>query len=91
MEIIGNKRHIDKNYLRLSSIIGHLCRAYENDKKSVDLTSLIAPETLEKIREAQIVLDYPDKLSPYYLHFDKQIDYDDIRVALLILGDEGWF
>ncbi|MFV5696397.1 DNA helicase RecQ [Flavobacterium sp. LB3P122] len=77
-----------KRKLGLSTIMSHLAKLYI-DGAAVDLTPFISTEEVTQIAEAQIKLEFPNALKPYFDYFEEKIDYGKIRLALAILEKEN--
>ncbi|WP_035672416.1 DNA helicase RecQ [Flavobacterium sp. 83] len=77
-----------KRKLGLSTIMSHLAKLYV-DGVAIDLTLFISKEEVSKIAEAQIKLESPNTLKPYFDYFEEKIDYGKIRLALAILEKEN--
>ncbi|TRW99906.1 DNA helicase RecQ [Flavobacterium gawalongense] len=73
--------------LGLSTIMSHLAKLYV-DGAAIDLNPLISKEEVSQIAEAQIKLESPNVLKPYFDYFEEKIDYGKIRLALAILEKE---
>lgn len=76
-----------KRKLGLSTIMSHLAKLYV-DGASIDLKPFISKEEVSQIAEAQIKLEYPNALKPYFDYFEEKIDYGKIRLALATLEKE---
>nr|WP_314897940.1 DNA helicase RecQ [uncultured Flavobacterium sp.] len=77
-----------KRKLGLSTIMSHLAKLYV-DGAAIDLNPLISKEEVSQIAEAQIKLESPNALKPYFDYFEEKIDYGKIRLALAILEKEN--
>ncbi|SHL83442.1 DNA helicase RecQ [Flavobacterium xanthum] len=77
-----------KRKLGLSTIMSHLAKLYV-DGAYIDLDSFISKEEVTQIAEAQIKLESPNALKPYFDYFEEKIDYGKIRLALAILEKEN--
>lgn len=77
-----------KRKLGLSTIMSHLAKLYV-DGADIDLDSFISKEEVIQIGEAQIILESPNTLKPYFDYFKEKIDYGKIRLALAILEKEN--
>jgi ATP-dependent DNA helicase RecQ len=77
-----------KRKLGLSTIMSHLAKLYV-DGADIDLDSFISKEEVLQIAEAQIKLESPNTLKPYFDFFEEKIDYGKIRLALAILEKEN--
>jgi ATP-dependent DNA helicase RecQ len=74
----------EKRKLGLSTITSHLAKLYI-DGADIDLDSFISKEEVSQIAEAQIKLESPNALKPYFDYFEEKIDYGKIRIGLAIL------
>ncbi len=79
---------VQKRKLGLSTIMSHLAKLYI-DGADIDLKPFISPAEVSKIAEAQIKLESPNALKPYFDYFAENIDYGKIRLALAILEKEN--
>ncbi|MDI5888782.1 DNA helicase RecQ [Flavobacterium yafengii] len=77
-----------KRKLGLSTIMSHLAKLYV-DGADVDLNPFISKEEVSQIAEAQIKLESPNALKPYFDYLEEKIDYGKIRLALAILEKEN--
>jgi ATP-dependent DNA helicase RecQ len=77
-----------KRKLGLSTIMSHLAKLYV-DGADIDLDSFISKEEVSQIAEAQIKLESPNALKPYFDYFEEKIDYGKIRLALAVLEKEN--
>ena len=77
-----------KRSLGLSTIMSHLAKLYV-DGADIDLVSFISREEVSRIADAQIKLESPNALKPYFDYFEEKIDYGKIRLALAILEKEN--
>ncbi|MFV5699057.1 DNA helicase RecQ [Flavobacterium sp. ZT3R17] len=77
-----------KRKLGLNTIMSHLAKLYV-DGAAIDLNPFISKEEVSQITEAQIKLESPNTLKPYFDYFEEKIDYEKIRLALAILEKEN--
>ncbi|MFV8269525.1 DNA helicase RecQ [Flavobacterium sp. GT2N3] len=77
-----------KRKLGMSTIMSHLAKLYV-DGVAIDLKSFISKDEVSQIAEAQIKLESPITLKPYFDYFEEKIDYGKIRLALAILEKEN--
>ncbi|MGZ9736151.1 DNA helicase RecQ [Flavobacterium sp. GNP002] len=77
-----------KRKLGLSTIMSHLAKLYV-DGADIDLDSFISKEEVSQIAEAQIKLESPNALKPYFDYFEEKIDYGKIRLALAVIEKEN--
>ena len=83
VEEIAHKRKLGP-----STILSHLAKLYV-DGVDIDLDSFISKVEISQIAEAQIKLESPNTLKPYFDYFEEKIDYGKIRLALAILEKEN--
>ena len=83
VEEIANKRK-----LGLSTIMSHLAKLYV-DGADINLEPFISKEEVAQIAEAQMKLESPNTLKPYFDYFEEKIDYGKIRLALAIIEKEN--
>ncbi|HEY4628255.1 MAG TPA: DNA helicase RecQ [Flavobacterium sp.] len=79
-----------KRKLGLTTIISHLAKLYV-DGHEIDLSIFISEDEVSKISAAQIKLENPTTLKPYFDFFEEQISYDKIRIGLAIIEKEKVF
>jgi len=77
-----------KRNLKSTTIFSHLAKLY-TDGKDIDIYNFVTKETVEKVRKATEELESPQALRPYYEHFNAEIEYFKIRLALTIIKTEG--
>ena len=77
-----------KRKLGLSTIMSHLAKLY-SDGAAIDLNSFISEDEVAQIAAAQIKLESPNALKPYFDYFEEKMDYGKIRLALAILEKEN--
>ena len=83
VEVIAEKRN-----LGLSTIMSHLAKLYL-DGFSIDLKPFVTDQEVNQIAEAKIKLESPATLKPYFDHFEEQMDYGKIRLALAIIEKQN--
>ena len=83
VEAIAEKRN-----LGLSTIMSHLAKLYL-DGFSIDLKPFVTDQEVSQIAEAKIKLESPATLKPYFDHFEEQMDYGKIRLALAVLEKQN--
>tara|TARA_B100000586_G_C20114985_1_gene432559 strand:- start:1077 stop:3185 length:2109 start_codon:yes stop_codon:yes gene_type:complete len=69
------------------TIMSHLLKLYD-EGESIDLNQFIGKADLEAVRKAKKTLGDPDKLKPYFEHFEEAIPYNAIKIALKIIENE---
>ncbi len=70
-----------------STIYSHLIKLYE-DGEQIDLHKFISEKDLKAVEKAKKELGDPPALRPYFDHFEGEINYETIKVALSILKME---
>jgi len=70
--------------LGLSTIISHLAKLYL-DGAAIDVSQFISDKEVEQLQKAQVELENPNALKPYFDHFEEKMGYDKIRFGLAIL------
>ncbi|WP_062055570.1 DNA helicase RecQ [Aquimarina longa] len=70
--------------LAASTIFSHIMKLYEADE-DIDLKKFVSNADLNTIKQAKKELDNPDSLKSYYEHLQEAIDYNTIRMALLLI------
>ena len=69
-----------------ATILSHLVTAYEKDQ-SVDLNKLIDKSDLKAVEKAKKEVEDPSKLRSFYEHFDAEMPYSTIKIALSLLEE----
>ena len=70
------------------TIMSHLLKLYD-EGEDIDLNQFISKADLEAVKKAKKELGDPDKLKPYFEHFEEAIPYNDIKIALKIIENEA--
>ncbi|MET0759871.1 MAG: RecQ family ATP-dependent DNA helicase, partial [Flavobacterium sp.] len=76
-----------KRKLGIPTIISHLAKLYI-DGQAIDLTEFVSDDEVSKITAAQIKLESPNALKPYFDYFEETISYDKLRIGLAIIEKE---
>ncbi|MEP6928769.1 MAG: helix-turn-helix domain-containing protein, partial [Flavobacterium sp.] len=79
IEEIAQKRNLGH-----TTIISHLAKLYV-DGNTIDLSQFVTDEEVLLLHKAQVELEYPSALKPYYDHFEEKLSYDKIRLGLAIV------
>lgn len=74
--------------LAATTIFSHLAKLYE-DGEDINMKKFIGNEDLTAVRKAKEELDAPDTLKAYFAHFQEEMDYNTIKLALAIIAKEG--
>lgn len=77
----------EKRKLALPTIFSHLVKLYD-DGEDIDLKSFIQKADLDAVRTAKKELGNPNSLKAYFMHFEENIPYQSIKLALKILEKE---
>ncbi len=67
-----------------TTIISHLAKLYI-DGHDLDLSQFVSEEEISQIAKAQIELENPNALKPYFDHFEEKMSYDKIRFGLAFI------
>ena len=67
-----------------TTIISHLAKLYV-DGIDIDLSQFVSEEEILQIEKAQIELENPNALRPYFDYFEEKMSYDKIRFGLAFL------
>ncbi|MFB9109829.1 DNA helicase RecQ [Flavobacterium gyeonganense] len=70
--------------LGISTIISHLAKLYL-DGAAIDASQFISDKEVEQLQKAQVELQNPNALKPYFDHFEERMGYDKIRFGLAVL------
>lgn len=88
LELFENGNTIEeiaaKRNLGLSTVISHLAKLYLNGV-DIDVSQFISDEEVTLLQKAQIELENPNALKPYFDHFEEKMGYDKIRFGLAVL------
>nr|WP_199000810.1 DNA helicase RecQ [Flavobacterium sp. ASV13] len=74
----------ERRNLGLTTIISHLAKLYI-DGNDIDLSQFVSEEEVMQLHKAQVELEYPSALKPYYDHFEEKLSYNKIRLGLAIV------
>ena len=74
----------ERRKLGVPTIISHLAKLY-TDGNDIDLSQFVSDEEVKLLHKAQVELEYPTALKPYFDHFEEKISYDKIRLGLAIV------
>ncbi|WP_163406981.1 DNA helicase RecQ [Flavobacterium ajazii] len=70
--------------LGISTIISHLAKLYL-DGIDIDVSQFVSDKEVAELQKAQIELENPNALKPYFDHFEEKMGYDKIRFGLAVL------
>ncbi|MFC0777337.1 DNA helicase RecQ [Flavobacterium sp. HJSW_4] len=74
----------EQRNLSQTTIISHLAKLYV-DGYDLDLSQFVSEEEISQIAKAQIELENPNALKPYFDHFEEKMSYDKIRFGLAFI------
>ena len=77
----------EKRKLTTTTIFSHIAKLY-TDGKDINIDELVSKSEVDSVREAKKELDSPNALRPYFEHFNEQLDYFKIRLALSVIDKE---
>lgn len=73
---IAGKRNLNE-----TTIVSHLAKLYV-DGHDLDLSQFVSENEITEIEKAQIELEKPTALKPYFDYFEEKMSYDKIRFGL---------
>lgn len=79
VEKIAGQRNLGE-----TTIISHLAKLYV-DGNDIDLSQFVSEDEIIQIEKAQIELENPNALRPYFEYFEEKMSYDKIRFGLAFL------
>lgn len=79
IEEIAGQRNLGE-----TTIVSHLAKLYV-DGNDFDLSQFVSDGEINEIRKAQVELENPNALRPYYDYFEEKMSYDKIRFGLAFL------
>jgi len=74
----------EKRDLSQTTIISHLAKLYV-DGYDLDLSQFVSKDEISQIAKAQIELENPNALKPYFDYFEEKMSYDKIRFGLAFI------
>lgn len=77
----------EKRKLTTTTIFSHIAKLY-TDGKDINIDELVSKSEVDSVRQAKKELDSPNALRPYFEHFNEQLDYFKIRLALSVIAKE---
>lgn len=79
----------ERRGLTPTTIYSHFAKLYQ-DGEEIDVYQFITKEEVAKVLKAkdELVLETPTALKPYFDHFNGDLDYFKIRLALTVIGKE---
>ena len=76
-----------KRKLSPTTVFSHIAKLY-TDGKDINIYELVSKNEVEEVKKAKKELDSPNALKPYFEHFNEQLDYFKIRLALSVIDKE---
>ncbi len=70
--------------LKSPTIYSHIAKLYL-DGKDINIFDFVSKSEVESVKKAKTELDTPTALKPYFDHFNEQMDYFKIRLALSVI------
>ncbi|MGB1268966.1 MAG: DNA helicase RecQ [Flavobacteriaceae bacterium] len=77
----------EQRQLKSTTIYSHIAKLW-SEGKAIDIYDFISKSEVESVKIAKQELQSPDGLKPYFEHFEEQLDYFKIRLALSIISKE---
>lgn len=77
-----------KRDLKDTTVYSHLAKL-ALDGEQIDLYKFVDIDMVNRIKQAQIELDNPEALKPYFEHFEEKVPYFQIRLALTLIELES--
>ncbi|WP_165749185.1 DNA helicase RecQ [Cellulophaga sp. Z1A5H] len=77
----------EKRNLKSTTVYSHIAKLY-GDGKPINIYDFVTKSEVEAVKKAKITLEEPATLKPYFDHFEEQLDYFKIRLALAVLDKE---
>jgi len=74
----------ERRNLGLTTIISHLAKLYV-DGEDIDMSQFVTDNEVKQLHKAQVELEYPTALKPYYDYFEEKLSYDKIRLGLAVV------
>lgn len=78
----------EKRDVKPTTIFSHLAKLYA-DGKDIDIYKFVSNDEVEKVRKAKEELENPQALRPYFEHFNSELEYYKIRLALTIIDTDN--
>lgn len=73
--------------LKSTTIYSHIAKLH-SDGKDINIFDFVSKSEVEAVKKAKIELDAPTGLRPYFEHFEEELDYFKIRLALSVIDSE---
>ncbi|WP_274475434.1 DNA helicase RecQ [Mangrovimonas aestuarii] len=79
VEEIAQKRKLNQ-----TTIYSHIAKLYL-DGKEINIYDFVSKSEIQAVKQAKVELNNPSVLKPYFEHFNEQLDYFKIRLALSVI------
>jgi len=76
-----------KRKLSPTTIFSHIAKLY-TEGKDINIYELVSKSEVDEVKKAKKTLNSPPALKPYFEHFNEQLDYFKIRLALSVIEKE---
>lgn len=73
-----------KRELAVTTIYSHIAKLYL-DGKDINIHDFVSKQEIKQVQQAQQELQHPEGLKPYFEHFQEQLPYFKIRLALSVM------
>jgi ATP-dependent DNA helicase RecQ len=70
--------------LSTTTIYSHIAKLYSKGK-DINIFDFVSKSEVEAVKKAKAELDAPTALRPYFVHFNEEMDYFKIRLALSVV------
>lgn len=77
----------EQRQLKSTTIYSHIAKLW-SEGKTIEIYNFISKSEVNSVKIAKQELQSPDGLKPYFEHFNEQLDYFKIRLALSIIAKE---
>tara|TARA_R110002050_G_scaffold16019_2_gene49162 strand:- start:260399 stop:262507 length:2109 start_codon:yes stop_codon:yes gene_type:complete len=77
----------EKRKLKTPTIYSHIAKLY-GDGKPINIFDFVSKSEVEAVKKAKVALESPPALKSYFDHFEEQLDYFKIRLALAVIDKE---
>jgi ATP-dependent DNA helicase RecQ len=78
----------EQRQLKSTTIYSHIAKLW-SEGKTIDIYDFISKSEVASVKTAKQELQSPDGLKPYFVHFNEELDYFKIRLALSIIAKDS--
>lgn len=78
----------EQRQLKSTTIYSHIAKLW-SEGKTIDIYDFISKSEVASVKTAKQELQSPDGLKPYFEHFNEELDYFKIRLALSIIAKDS--